>query len=134
MNLKAMLLSTSLILSSAASMATPGDIGCRASLQGKEIHLLLGYDHHGQTVPSLIEVSKDNEVIFSSTSVEEKMVNVGTKRSPFINTVWSASDEESTVTVRLPEQDPSEELSVVLSIDTDSGLVKISELPMTCER
>lgn len=115
--------------------ATPGDTGCTGTLEGKKIDLLLGYDVHGQYVPSLMQIQQYGAVVFESPDVQEEMINVGTEENPFYNQTWVANDEESTATVRIPEQNPTDEkLSVFLTVETDSGLFKVNELAMTCER
>lgn len=136
MNQKVLAIGMSLFLTSATAFATPGDTACKGTQNGKAIELLLGYDVHGQSAPSFIEVSENGSVVFTSTSVEETMVNVGTQDEPFINNAWVASDEESTATVRIPEQDPENngKFTVVLTVSTDSGLFKANDVELTCER
>lgn len=122
-------------LLSSAAMATPGDIGCIGIAQQGSVGLLLGYDQHGQTVPSLVQISLNNTVVFSSRTVEETMENVGTQDEPFINTVWTANDEESTATIRLPEQNEDGNTFIaILNVITDSGLFAVEDLEVTCER
>ena len=121
-------------LMSSVALATPGDVLCTGQLAtGESIEVLLGYDAHGQDVPSLVEVSKDQQVVFTSDEVSGGMVNMGSDDMPFLNTVWVANDEESTATVRVPEQDPdADSLSVILTVLTDSGLFSVEELELEC--
>lgn len=123
------------VLFCSTAFATPGDIGCTTQYEDQTVDLLLGIDAHGQTTPSLIEISYGGELLFTSTEVEESLVNVGTKEEPFLNTLWTANDEESTATVRVPEQSGDNgEFIVILNVVTDSGLFSVSELEMTCQR
>ena len=124
------------ILIGATASATPGDIGCTGTQGGHEVSLLLGIDNFGQRTPSLIEVTRNGTVVFSSSEVSETIVNVGTEEDPILNTLWSASDEESNAHVRVPEQGdlPTRLFHVFLTVETDSGLFRSSDLPMLCDR
>lgn len=108
-----------LVLSSSFALATPGDIGCAGKLKGKPVDLLLGYDYHGQKVPSLITVSFDSQVVFESTEV--------TRASLSSKNVFIANDEESKVKVTLGKNE-----TAVLTVITDSGLFKAKNLKMNC--
>ena len=76
MNQNVLAIGLGLFLTSTAAFATPGDTACKGTQNGKTIELLLGYDVTGQTVPSLLEVSENGSVVFTSTAVEETMINV----------------------------------------------------------
>lgn len=135
MSKKALVLSILLsVFGGSLAMATPGDIGCTGNLNGKKIDLLLGYDVHGQDEPALIQVSEDGKVVFESHDVSLSLeVFAADPNNPVIEAVtWEASDEESTAIVRVPEQGKGE-LSVVLTVETDSGLFKVNELEMGCD-
>lgn len=124
------------VLIGATASATPGDIGCRGFQGGHEITLLLGIDTFEQQTPSLIEVTQNGTVVFSSSEVSETIENVGTEEDPILNTVWSANDEESNARVRVPEHGslPTRLFHAFLTVETDSGLFRASDLPILCER
>lgn len=127
------LLSVFVLLLSFSTYATPGDLLCTGTNNGEAVEMLIGYDAHQQTAPSLLQVTVKNTVVFESYNVNLSMLNVGTDEMPFINTVWTASDEESSLLVRLPEQDPDADFLVVyITVATDSGLFKATEVEMTC--
>ncbi len=109
-----------LALSSTFAFATPGDTICTGKLKGQTVELLLGYDHHGQKVPSLVEIKVEGKVVFES--IEVSKVNSGTK------TVYVSNDEETTVKVALTKTE-----TVILSVITDSGLFKATNLKLKCE-
>lgn len=120
----------------ALASAAPHDIGCSGYQDGREVSLRLGFDSPGRRTPSLMEVTHNGIVVFSSTDVTESTVNVGTEDDPGQHTVWSASDEESNALVRVPDQSalPTRLFHAFLTVETDSGLFRSSELPMLCDR
>lgn len=122
--MKLIFFALALVFSNTAS-ATPGDVSCEAERNGKKIKLLIGYDFHGQTVPSLLEISEAGSVVFVSADVEEDLVHSRT---------WTASDEESTATIQTSKQTGSDFTSAVLTVVTDSGLFKVENLEMSCNK
>ena len=127
------LVSVLFFIFSTSSYATPGDLLCTGTNNGETVEMLIGYDAHQQTAPSLLQITVKNTIVFESYNVNLSMINVGTDDMPFINTVWMASDEESNLLVRLPEQDPdADSLIVYITVETDSGLFKATELEMIC--
>lgn len=119
------------------SYASPGDVECAGKLNGEDVALLMGFDHHGETSPSLIEVQYKRNVVFKSDEVKEIILNVGTDDQPFHNTAWVANHKSDTVVVRMPEQDPEgNTYGVYLSVSTEDKTVfeNQDEIEMTCDK
>ena len=122
---------------SSITFAASGDVDCVGRLNGEDVTLLMGFEHHGETSPSLISINHKNTVVFKSDEVKEVILNVGTDDQPFHNTAWVASAKQNTVVVRMPEQDPeANNYAVYLSVSTDDKTVFTSqdELEMVCDK
>lgn len=116
-----------------SAQATPGDVGCTGTLGGRvALEVLIGYDNHGQINPSLLELTARGEKIFSSTSPQWTMENVGTEEEPFMNSVLKAESGGSYVSIRYPEQDPdADTISAIMEFAISGGL-KASYVEITC--
>lgn len=121
-----------LFITTTTAMATPGDVGCYG-IAGKKyaIDVLIGYDHFGQDA-ALLEVTVNGDKVFSSDKVTTGMVNMGTEDSPFINGLLYASDAQSYVEIRFPEDDGGNTFEAFLNLNIENGLTATDVL-ITCE-
>lgn len=111
--------------------ATPGDLGCEATIGGKKVEVLIGYDNHGQPA-SLLEVTVAGKKELSTTNVESGMINVGTEDEPFMNNYISGKNEQGSVFIRIPEQNPEAgQLEIFLSVDIPN-VISIDGVEAAC--
>ncbi len=120
------------LIFSSLAFAKPADIICSGSNSGQAVELKIGIDSYDQIVPSIIEITLANQIVFESSVILESMVNVGTNADPSMNLIWTANDEESNLIVKFPEQDFGDDLKINITLETDVVVNKISELELLC--
>lgn len=114
------LILSALVLFTSMSYATPGDVGCTGLSNGKKVDVLLGFDHHGQTTPSVVWISINGERLFDAQQIERR----GSSRKMIV----VASDETSAARIVIKKDSQA-----LLTVKSDSEELRFNKLKLSCE-
>ena len=133
--LRRLLVATALIGLSTTSIAhaTPGDIGCSKTINGKKIEVLVGLDFF-DTNPTFLTVSSDGTQVAEFRSVQSSRVVVikeadGTPS--FTNGQISAVGSDGLAYMVIPEQ--GNRASALITLDIPSANLSLHREEMACQ-
>lgn len=116
------------------AMATPGDLGCTAMVNGKELEILVGRDRFDQP-PVFVYVTLDGALIakFHKDEISTGMVIAyeGTG-GELRNLYFHGLNERGVVYLRFPEQNDKDVVGY-LTINVPSAQLAVAEVKSSCE-
>jgi hypothetical protein len=117
------------------SSATPADTICRAKAGRITFELLFSRYAIEPSYMDYREFSVNGVAVarFPELAFHRSFKNVGTKKSPFMNTSETAQVGNNKIEVVYPEQDPeSDTLNIFVDISVPEKSFKLSRLEMDC--